>query len=91
MRNFIYDRGFAAGIEQGRIEAIEKRRVEAIEKGRVEVVRAYLLETLHVRRLRLGPSQRARIERETHEDVLRQWFLRALVAGRTAELFTDPA
>ena len=79
MRNFIHDRALQQGIEQG------------MQQGRVEVARALLLETLRTRSLRLGPAQRARIEREAHEDVLMQWFRRALLAQRTAELFVDPA
>lgn len=83
MRNFIYDRGLQQGIEQG--------LQQGIEQGRVEVARALLIETLRTRSLRLGPAQRARIERERHEEVLLRWFRRALLAQRAAELFDDPA
>lgn len=82
MRNFIHDRALKIGIEQG----VQQGRVE----GRVEVTRALLMETLRMRSLRLGSAQRARIERESRDDVLTQWFRRALLAQRTAEIFVDP-
>jgi hypothetical protein len=65
--------------------------VDATAGSMIEVLRALRGRIDEERSLRLGPAQRARIERESHEDVLMQWFRRALLAQRTAELFVASA
>lgn len=85
MRSWVYNLGYARGVEEGRVQRME----ESIERGRLEGFRESIEIALTARGFKLTAARRAQLEAESRVETLLRWLSRAVTAERTAQVFAE--